>query len=730
MVILISVTILFYGCAEDFETKSHRLIVAGDNAFYNRQYTEAIDKWHKALELLPVDKNLLSKIGKAYLCTAQFREAEKCFRKVVDANNNAWPEWIELGKLKMLSFDLQAAEDIWKHLSESTVNTADALIFHGDLAMLKKHYEDAEFDYRQVLAIVSDSDDILVKLAICLYARKKKTEARKIIERLVQKRIDDPLVMFQLGHYWNLNDDFDKAGSYILQAVEMDPADLRIKIRAANFFTAAGRYNIAEKLLEPILGKASIVISKEYAYLLIQQHKVDEVITFLEPLIREHPNDDALQFMLGQAHLLSGDPIAGSSEINEVAKRNPNAPQVHYLLGIAYLAGGYNQLGLQNITTSLTLDNDYSDAEVALAACYYKMREYEMAEQYAKRVVEKEPENYNAHMILGAIYLNKYQNESASEQFAIAAMLNPTSVSPVYFRAMTKEASGSILEAMNSYRRILIENPQLVDVAEKYKNLLIGIEKADEALTFFREMGANHPDNAYNYFILSELYRYRKDLDSAEANILQAIELEPRLTSAYLRLVDIYEYKSRLGEAKVLLDKALRIDPGFTMGSIRLADLHLAAGEAEKAIDVLESAYAMNRDDPIVMNNLASLCLDDENRLNFAFELAQKAYEKNHKNPACSDTLGWAFYKKKVYRQAIWYLSEAEQWMLNDLDGESPMIPATDNDMLAIVKFHLGLALVKSGKEGLGKEKLQEALDIGLGETEAQQARGMLEEVG
>ena len=442
MLLLFCMTRLFIGCVESPEVKAQRLIAAGEAAISKRQYNEAVEYWREASNLLPSQTRIFFKMGQAYLRLAQFRNAERCFRKVVEANTSAWPALIEIGKLKILSFDFPAAEDIWRHISKNEVKTADALTFHGDLAMIKNQYEEAELDYRQALTMIPESENALVKLAICLHTKKKKDAADKIINRLVSTEITDPLVLVQLGHYCNLNDDFKQAESYMLQALEMNPEDLRIKIRVSNFFTAAGKYNIAEKLLEPILGRTSIAISKEYTSLLIQQDKIAEAIAFLKPLLREHPNDDALQFMLGQTHLLSGDPILASSEINEVAKRNPNAPQVHYLLGIAYLAGGYNQLGIQNITTSLTLDNDYSDAEVVLAACYYKMHEYEMAEQYAIRVVEKEPENYDAHMILGAIYLDKHQSELAFEQFGIAAMLNPTSVSPVYFRAMALEVFG------------------------------------------------------------------------------------------------------------------------------------------------------------------------------------------------------------------------------------------------------------------------------------------------
>jgi tetratricopeptide (TPR) repeat protein len=539
VVTLICVTFLFYGCFESQEEKLERLIGAGDAAFSQRDYKAAFGQWHEAMQIAPEDTYISEKLGHACLRLAKFRDADQYFRQTVDGRPEAWATWIEIGKLKVLSLDLRGAVDIRKKLKGNGVNNAQALIYHGDLAMLDNDFGEAELDYRQALSMAPDLPDGMIKLAICLQAQKKDADAADIVGRLTARDIQHPLVLIQLAHYWNLTDDFDTAESYLKKALEHDPADLRLQIRAANFFTAAGQYEKAMAILEPILNDASLAISKEYAGLLIQQSRIADAIAFIEPLVSGHPNDDALRLMMGKCRLLSGDPLLAASEINTVAEKNPDSPLVHYLLGVAYLAGGYNQLGMQHLTTALTLDTGFSDAELALAAYYYKTGDYEIARQHAQRVAEKEPENFRPHMISGAAYLDQGSFQAARRDFGMAAILNPDSVSPLYFGALAAEAAGSTQEALDQYEQILSENPMLVDVAEQYKNLLIKNGQFDRARQFFEAMVKQHPDHAYPFHLLGELFLLENELELAADAFRRAISIDSRLMTAYLPLVHI-----------------------------------------------------------------------------------------------------------------------------------------------------------------------------------------------
>jgi predicted Zn-dependent protease len=60
------------------------------------------------------------------------------------------------------------------------------------------------------------------------------------------------------------------------------------------------------------------------------------------------------------------------------------------------------------------------------------------------------------------------------------------------------------------------------------------------------------------------------------------------------------------------LKQAIAVEPAFSEGSLKLAQWYLADGKREDTVAVLEAAHAMDRDDPIILNNLASLYMEDK----------------------------------------------------------------------------------------------------------------------
>ena len=728
------VAILFCACMESQEKRIERLIASGDQAFADRQYNEAVNHWQEAVRLAPDNAGILEKLGHASLRLARFHDAERYFQEAVELKPDAWTAWIEIGKLSVLSLDLQGGEDVWEMLKANRIRNPHALIYHGDLAMLKNQFSEAELDYRQALAIAPEQTGGMIKLAISLQVQGKDAQAEKIYERLASREINDPLVWIQMGHYRNLVDDFQKAEKCMKQALDLDPADLRLQVRVANFYTAAGKFHAAAMILEPILNNASLAIAKEYANLLIQQNKISDAMAFLKPLFNDHPNDDTLKLMMGKCHLLSGRAVIAASEINAVAEKNPDSPPVQYLLGVAYLAGGYNQMGIQHLTKALALDNDFSDAELALAACYYKTGEYALAREHAQRVMGKESANFRPYMIAGATYLEESEFPKAKQAFAMAANLDPDSIAPLYFSAMTDEYAGQARQAKVQYERLLSDHPMRIDVAERYNALLINNAKDATARQFLEKEAENHPDNVYILCMLGDFYASVGKPGLAMDALKNVVEIDPQLTFAYLQLAHLYQANGNLTEAIETLKNAVAVNPSFTAGMLELARFHLALGNIQDAMAVLESAYAMDRDDAAIINNLATLYLEDDGKLIQAFELAQKAYEKNNAEPAYIDTLGWAYYKKALYRQAVWYLEEAEKKLIPEgvgkTDTGNDAVLPENRESLAIVSYHLGVAMIKSGKTQIGVEKVSRAIELGLGGKLREHALMVVEEGG
>jgi tetratricopeptide (TPR) repeat protein len=93
--------------------------------------------------------------------------------------------------------------------------------------------------------------------------------------------------------------------------------------------------------------------------------------------------------------------------------------------------------------------------------------------------------------------------------------------------------------------------------------------------------------------------------------------------------------------------------------------------------------------------------------------LAQTAREQLPHDPSIADTLGWIYYKKNLFRQALPLFKESAEKL-------------TDNPM---VHYHLGMVYYKIGDTNLAKGALQRALQLHRDFPGAEEARQVLTQI-
>ncbi len=141
-----------------------------------------------------------------------------------------------------------------------------------------------------------------------------------------------------------------------------------------------------------------------------------------------------------------------------------------------------------------------------------------------------------------------------------------------------------------------------------------------------------------------------------------------------------------------------------------LAIIYEAQKKYDFSIQHYEKILDINPGSTIAMNNLAYRYAEKDERLNEALKLAQGAKERNPNDPGITDTLGWVYYKKGLYDNAI-----------NKFLSSVKDLP--DN---ATVHYHLGMAYFKKGETDGAKTALERALDLNAKFENADHARQIL----
>lgn len=202
-----------------------------------------------------------------------------------------------------------------------------------------------------------------------------------------------------------------------------------------------------------------------------------------------------------------------------------------------------------------------------------------------------------------------------------------------------------------------------------------------------------------------------KDVKGAESDFKQHVEnsSSPVLALAPICAAYIETKEGRAGyeflkqyEAKI--EKMNDLDKGeyYRM----LGDLAMAVKphEVEKAIEAYDKAIKADERNPLILNNYAFALAEADRNLEKAYDMANRAVAINSAEGAFRDTLGWVYYKRGDYQNAVKELKMAVDTSVDNAD----------------LRYHLAAAYAKTGKIQDAKVELEKALALDKNHAESQ----------
>ena len=660
-------------CSESPEEIYQRLDNQAEHFLSKKKYPQALAAWDNLITLQPNSPPIYKKIGETCLTTAQYHKALQAFSQHLNLQPAALESWLAVAKIHLILGDIYAAE---QGLAKSGKfkDTAEGLILHGDLLSAQRKFSSAEDAYRKVVAQNPQNQTGLARLALLLLGQNKTTEAEKLFASLSALKPKSPDILLQMGNFCLLSGNSPKASNYFNQAVSQTPDDLSLHIRLAMFHANHKQYEQAIAVLETLheTFPDNRFTKKILIETLLLNRQLDEAGEILNGLAGTEENDLDFRMLKGKYYMNTFEIHAAVSQFLAVVEKEPKLPLGHYLLSLAYLAGGQDMLGQKSLIKCLTLNPDFTEAELTLANIYYKNKSYDLALEHVTRITKREPENFRAHLIAGNILLAQNEYQAAIGEYQAAQLLNPELTAPAYYSVTATFHTGDTEKALRLSRIFLESQPEFTDAFLQYTHLLVKQDRVSEAIEFLKEFTdqLSTTNTPYLYSILAMLLQQMDRPTEASSNFHKALSTNPAMRSAYMHLFDLHADDHQ--KLEKLLTSAISNISSFNEAYVRLAALYCDTHQPQKAIALLEEALSADPESPQLANNLAWLYVEYQPEdIDEAMRLAQKAYEKLPNNPATADTLGWVYYKKNMLTRASWLLEQALK-----LDPENPQIKA------------------------------------------------------
>lgn len=339
------------------------------------------------------------------------------------------------------------------------------------------------------------------------------------------------------------------------------------------------------------------------AMLLYQAGRLDEA----EAILRDGMPEDRpapVRLVQAQASLLAyqGDVDGALRLVREQVAERPDQPVLESAL--AQLEAGRSLPPPFDDPTG-----GMADALWGIAQALHQERGGARAVLYARLALYLQPDLAEATLLIGDVFVDQENLDAAIDTYAAIDDASPISfagklrIAAALHQLDRKEQAFELLEGL------VAAEPERVQALVQLGNLLRRDEDYTRAEGAYSRaigrLGTPEREDWSLFYARGIAYERTKQWPKAEADFLQALELEPEqpFVLNYLGYSWV-DMGMRLAEARDMLDRAVaaRPDDGFIVDS--MGWVHYRLGEYPQAVESLERAVELEPGDPVINDHL------------------------------------------------------------------------------------------------------------------------------
>lgn len=204
---------------------------------------------------------------------------------------------------------------------------------------------------------------------------------------------------------------------------------------------------------------------------------------------------------------------------------------------------------------------------------------------------ERGTANADAQMLYeqGGLYLQKGRTRAAKEVFTRLVEKVPDEADAHFYLGVALAKEHLKTEAVASFRRALDIEPGLAE--SHWALALLYNERGDgyqDALKAAQEGLKLDPHSAYGHFVLGFVLCSRGDNESAESMLIKAVELDPEQAHAHYYLALIYLRLQDDVKAIASMENTVEADPSYTEAYYSLGTLYARTGRVDDGQRMIE----------------------------------------------------------------------------------------------------------------------------------------------
>jgi len=404
-----------------------------------KQPKNAIAAYQRAAALEPGDAHTLSALAQALLNDSQYDEALKQFRLVADADPNDVQALIHIGEIQRRQGKYEDALATIRAARKQDPTSLEAGYNEGLLLDVLARYEEAAIVYEKMVDLTSHANGaytteeknnrgiFLERLGAVYHEQSKTDQAISTFQKMIDMGGDTALRGFQ-GQVDTYRDarQFDRAIEVSRKAVEANPKDRDLKLMLAAELTDQGKPDeglaLAKGMLNNSTEDRTVWLAMGQMDVRLRRWKdAEDAFAKASNLTTKKEDRTYLLFLRGELAERQKHYEPAEQFFRQALELDPaSAMTLNYLGYMLADKGSRLTEALQLIRKAVELEPMNGAYLDSLGWAYFKMGQYELAEENLRQAAERDRTDPTVHEHLGDLYEKTGRIRLAAAQWELS----------------------------------------------------------------------------------------------------------------------------------------------------------------------------------------------------------------------------------------------------------------------------------------------------------------------
>ncbi len=558
---------------------------------------QAEQNLRKAVEVDPTFAQGYVNLSSLYRFQEQGVEAEQVLDHGISRNPDEATLYLARANILFSEGSKDAAENLLQRLRDRKKGSVDATLAIAGFYFDHGLKDQSIAEYQRGLTAYPKNVQLRNQLVESYLGSNKLQEAGELNKSVLKDKPEDDVARVQSGRILLVGGHVQDAIAALRRQVTDTPDSYQAHYFLGLAYWQNGSLGEARTELQEALriSPTRVPLVQSMAKLQLAQGNFPEAKEFAEKGVQLMPGDPEGRLLLGDVRLSAGDPAGAREEFELAARLLPKDATPHLKLAAAYRREKKWADTQRELDAALMLNPHSTEALGAIVDLLISRNERDKAISKVQAILAKDPNDANAHFVLGSVLLGEKAYQEAKTELQRTTELDPKLTAAYLRRAKLEEDQGNVDDAIAGYQKALALQPNFPPLLTLLGNIYLE-NKGDLRTARIYYERAVAVDANFAPAIANLAYVEAEqggDLNVALGLAQKAKQMLPDAESISDVLGWVEYLKGSYQETIPMFKECVRKDPARGVYRYHLGMALLAAGEKQEGKSQLESALQL-----------------------------------------------------------------------------------------------------------------------------------------